>query len=32
VAGSPEEFRRVIAEEIALWGGVARAANIRLER
>lgn len=32
-AGSgPEEFRRVIAREIELWRGVARASNIRLER
>jgi tripartite-type tricarboxylate transporter receptor subunit TctC len=32
VGGTPEEFRRVIAEEIALWSGVARTANICLER
>jgi tripartite-type tricarboxylate transporter receptor subunit TctC len=32
VGSGPEEFRRVIAREIELWRGVARAANIRLER
>jgi len=32
VGSTPEEFRRTIASEIALWRGVAQAANIRFER
>ncbi len=32
VGGGSEEFRRVIAREIEFWRGVARTANVRLER
>ncbi len=32
VGGGSEEFRRVIAREIDFWRGVARTANVRLER
>jgi tripartite-type tricarboxylate transporter receptor subunit TctC len=32
VGGGSEDFRRTIAQEIELWRGVARSANIRLER
>ena len=32
VGGDPEAFRAVIARQIETWSGVARAANLRLER
>ena len=32
VGGGSEEFRRVVAREIDFWRGVARTANVRLER
>jgi tripartite-type tricarboxylate transporter receptor subunit TctC len=29
--GTPEEFRRMLAEELALWTGVAKAANLQMD-
>ena len=29
--GTPEEFRKMLAEELALWTGVAKAANIQMD-